>query len=147
MPGGYKVCLFLDGLDEFDGDPSEIAAFLTRLLAQQNNVKLCIASRELNPFKDSFRKKAQLILKVHDLTCKDMEIYVADMLDGRIADDQVEEVMLCEPTTQLDASEKRHFVQAIVSESQGVFLWTTLVAKSIRLGISNGDSVHQLSER
>lgn len=39
-----KVCIFIDGLDEFGGDPQTIISFVDTVL-QMPNVKLCVSSR------------------------------------------------------------------------------------------------------
>jgi hypothetical protein len=39
-----KICLFIDGLDEFDGDHEEIAQ-LFKSVAGLANVKVCLSSR------------------------------------------------------------------------------------------------------
>jgi hypothetical protein len=44
-----KICLFVDGLDEYDGDHTEIAdLFQTVVLSQ--DVKVCLSSRPLHTF-------------------------------------------------------------------------------------------------
>lgn len=38
-----KMCLFIDGLDEFDGDPMELVELIQRV--KSPNIKICISSR------------------------------------------------------------------------------------------------------
>jgi hypothetical protein len=39
-----KLCLFIDGLDEYEGDPTDIADIFTDL-AESDNIKVCLSSR------------------------------------------------------------------------------------------------------
>jgi hypothetical protein len=56
-----KAFFFLiDGLDEFDGDCSELAHFLLDLVSKRSNVKLCLASRPWLVFEDAFRRRPSL---------------------------------------------------------------------------------------
>jgi len=64
-PQNRSYCLFIDGLDEFDGDHSDLNNLLKEV-ASAPHIKICVASRPWNVFEDSFGKKAFLMLQ--DLT-------------------------------------------------------------------------------
>jgi hypothetical protein len=40
----FKVCLLIDGLDEFEGDHEELA-WLVKEITKSHNVKVCLSSR------------------------------------------------------------------------------------------------------
>lgn len=48
-----KICLLIDGLDEFDGDHDEIAD-LFKDAAACHNIKVCLSSRPWVVFQESF---------------------------------------------------------------------------------------------
>src|ERR1700761_6228839 len=48
-----KICIFVDGLDEYDGDHLELITTL-RAMTQSPNIKICAASRPWQDFKDAF---------------------------------------------------------------------------------------------
>jgi hypothetical protein len=44
--GKMKICLLVDGLDEFDDDHGEIIQFFKRVVdSSKNDVKVCVSSR------------------------------------------------------------------------------------------------------
>lgn len=69
-----KLCLFVDGLDEFDGEPRELIT-LFRDLLKNPRIKLCVASRPWVVFEDAFREEASLMLQ--NLTYPDIKQYTA----------------------------------------------------------------------
>jgi hypothetical protein len=70
----YKLCLFVDGLDEFDGDHKALID-LFRELSTNHAVKLCVSSRPRVVFQDTFECKPSLMLQ--DLTYRDIKHYVS----------------------------------------------------------------------
>ena len=130
------ICLFIDGLDEFEGQPS-ILIELVRVLASQGDcIKLCLASRPWVEFGDAFRQKPQLLLE--DLTYNDIKFFVTRKFDDH---PEFNNLKICEP----DFADQ--LVENIVSKGQGVFLWIALVVASLLSGISFGDRVEDLQRR
>jgi len=75
--GKMKICLLVDGLDEFDGDHGEIIQFFKRVVdSSKNDVKVCVSSRPWAVFEEAFNNI--LSLKLQDLTLSDMNQYVDD---------------------------------------------------------------------
>jgi hypothetical protein len=72
-----KICLFIDGLNEYDGKFSDIIDFC-QFLAALPNFKLCMSSRPLVIFEHAFRTQPRL--RLQDLTVGDIEIYARGML-------------------------------------------------------------------
>jgi hypothetical protein len=65
-----RFVFFIDGLDEFGGDHSELITLLSSLVSQ-GNVKMCVASRPWVVFEDAFSQDPSLMLR--DLTYPDIE--------------------------------------------------------------------------
>lgn len=118
-----KVCLFIDGLDEYRGhdnhpNPSEaertgqyreIVSLIRNLSSP--NVKICFSSRPLPVFHNNFDQRPKL--KLQDLTSKDISRYARDRL--------IEDPMLAELRSESDWN-PAHLVSRIVEQAQGVFL-------------------------
>ena len=68
-----RWCLFIDGLDEFDGDHQGVISIVNDLTATPN-VKVCVSSRPLLVFEDEFQSCREL--RLQDLTAPDIRIYV-----------------------------------------------------------------------
>ncbi|KAL8294857.1 hypothetical protein RB597_008297 [Gaeumannomyces tritici] len=60
---GFRVCIFVDGLDEFDGDHWELIE-LFKLAISFTNVKACLASRPWAVFEEAFMHRPSLRLEV-----------------------------------------------------------------------------------
>ena len=130
-----SLCFFVDGLDEFEGDHGEIAALLKKASIHRN-VKICLSSRPLMIFEQEF--DACPSLRLQDLTFNDMFIYVHDKLDTH---KRLEELRQTSPV------EVQQLIREIVEMSSGVFLWITLVVRSLLEGLTNLDSTSDLRER
>jgi hypothetical protein len=70
----FKLCLLIDGLDEFDGVYEEMIT-LFKELAQSPKVKICLSSRPWQVFKENFHECPKLQLQ--DLTYFDICTYVS----------------------------------------------------------------------
>ncbi|KAF3022571.1 hypothetical protein E8E14_013229 [Neopestalotiopsis sp. 37M] len=118
-----KICLFVDGLDEFDGDHQEIIRFFKRIAqdGDRKSIKLCLSSRPWPVFEKAF-EYAVPNLKLQDLTFQDMATYVADHLGQNI---QIKQ-LICEKENVGDP-----LVRDIVNRAEGVFLWVRLVVRKI----------------
>jgi hypothetical protein len=130
-----KFCFFLDGLDEYEGDHENLAKFFTSL-SSMSHVKLCVSSRPWLIFEESFRGIPGL--RLQDLTFDDIVAYVGDML-------QDDRKMLY--LANKNPSHASELVNEIVTKANGVFLWVTLVVRSLLKGLRNGDDVADLSRR
>lgn len=63
----FRLCLFVNGLDEYEGDHEEIASlFHTITSSRLSSVKVCVSSRPLLGFHDAFGGEAGL--RLQDLT-------------------------------------------------------------------------------
>ena len=132
-----KICLFVDGLDEFDGDHNEIIHFFQGIPSiSQGNIKLCLSSRPWPVFEKAFQTLPTL--RLQDLTYQDMVQYVVDKFRG----DQRLRIVL-----QEDVFDGEKFVKELVTRANGVFLWVTLVVRSLTKDYCEGDRVLDLRRK
>jgi hypothetical protein len=130
-----KLCLFIDGLDEYDGDHSTIAQLFVQI-AESPNVKVCLSSRPLLEFEDCFSSFPGL--RLQDLTVEDIKKYVNDNLKSS---QRYQALSLQEPI------KAPALVEEIVSKADGVFLWVKLVVKSLLSGFGKHDDISDLQHR
>ncbi|KAH6884131.1 hypothetical protein B0T10DRAFT_135167 [Thelonectria olida] len=126
-----KICFFIDGLDEFEGDPLELCEILLEI-SKSVHIKLCVSSRPWNVFADAFGPNPLKKLLVHELTRADIEKFVTDQL----------QVHPRWTTNSIDMSllERKKLVKEVANRAEGVFLWAFLVTRSLREGLSNDDT-------
>ncbi|KAL9090546.1 MAG: hypothetical protein Q9165_005307 [Trypethelium subeluteriae] len=131
----FKICLFVDGMDEFEGDHLKICSWFHELAALPR-VKLVVSSRPLNIFTIHFAKYPNI--RLQDLTRQDIETYVSDNLVNNSA------------MTHLGASSRtkaEKFIKEIADRAEGVFLWVILSVRSLLDGLYDGDGLQELQER
>jgi hypothetical protein len=68
------LCLFIDGLDEFEGTPEVLVALVKALTQQSPFLKICVASRPWVTFEAAFETKPHL--RLADLTYNDIKHFV-----------------------------------------------------------------------
>jgi len=130
-----KICLFIDGLDEFGGEHTELINLFKDLL-KTPTVKLCVSSRPWVVFEDAFQKEPSLTLQ--DLTYSDIEQYVSSHLQ---ADTGFSLLHMREPYYA------EQLVENIVTKASGVFLWVRIVVSSLLSGLGHGDRISDLQKR
>lgn len=131
-----KFCLFIDGLDEYDGFSEDLIEDI-RNISSCPDVKVCVSSRPWTEFVDAFSDDPDSLIRLEDLTSRDIATYVHDRLFNN---------------TRFNKLAKRdHAVSEleieIVRKSQGVFLWVYLVVRSLLEGAKYADSIHFLRKR
>ncbi|KAJ5563935.1 hypothetical protein N7513_000177 [Penicillium frequentans] len=129
-----KVCLFIDGLDEFAGDHQQIVGFFKDCVASYPHVKICLSSRPLPTFRAAFRMYPGL--ELHELTRKDMLHFAQDHLHG---DPLISQVL------SKDEEAASKLIKSVVAGADGVFLWVMLVVQSL-LRRENYRDVWQMHE-
>ncbi|KAK6815115.1 hypothetical protein RU639_008507 [Aspergillus parasiticus] len=131
----FRFAFFLDGLDEFDGNPQVLVEFMGRI-TEKDNVKLCVASRPWNLFQDAFEQSPSL--RLEQLTYGDIRLYVSERCrqNRRFVN-----------LLQREPDRARDLETAVVDKASGVFLWVYLVVGSLLAGIQNGDSIADLRKR
>ncbi|RAL60236.1 hypothetical protein DID88_000016 [Monilinia fructigena] len=131
----FKMCLFIDGLDEYDDNKDNIIDFVVKL-SLSPMVKLCVSSRPLLEFGDAFSSYPSL--KLQDLTVSDIEKYVSDNL----AANTHYQILASREPTKAPA-----LVHELVHKADGVFLWVKLVTQSLISGMRNRDTISDLRRR
>ncbi|KAE9368850.1 hypothetical protein N431DRAFT_65065 [Stipitochalara longipes BDJ] len=132
-----KFCLFIDGLDEYEGFNRTIASTINKL-SSSPSIKLCIASRPYNVFVNAFGGNFDQMLYVQDYTSSDIQQYVKDILERNPA---------FVSRTEKDPEGYRQLVQYIRKEANGVFLWVYLVVANILDGMENADRMSDLQRK
>jgi hypothetical protein len=130
-----KFCFFIDGLDEFGGDHSELNN-LFRTVASSSHIKICVSSRPWNVFEDAFGDKSFLMLQ--DLTYDDIKLFVNSNFKENAGFAELESR---EPIYAASLKDR------VSKKAEGVFLWVLLVVKSLLAGLVNGDRVSDLERR
>lgn len=131
------LCLFIDGLDEFQGDEIMLIGELMDLLASPY-IKICASSRPRNLFEKAFGPEDyQWKLALHLLTRGDMLKLAHTRLE--------KDVVFCERFK--DTGRRKNFIMAIVDKSQGVFIWAVLVIQEMIREAHQSGTVAELEER
>ncbi|KLU82378.1 hypothetical protein MAPG_01450 [Magnaporthiopsis poae ATCC 64411] len=130
----HRVAAFVDGLDEYEGDPSELIAFFTQL-HRDHNIKLCFSSRPLNTFRDKFLMYPSL--RMEHLTKPDIEHYV----HKRIKECRAFEEIRAVDTHNIDDLELQ-----IVDKAKGVFLWVVLVVERLVITAQDNNNIRVIWE-
>ena len=144
----FKLCLLIDGLDEFDGDHEELAR-LFKLVAQSSKLKICLSSRPWQVFQDSFGSFPNL--RLQDLTYLDIYKYIKGKFEQseafqRLSKKDIKSESLFRRLSKKDITSES-LVQEIVEKAAGVFLWVRIVVKSLIRGINNHDDIAILQQR
>ncbi|KAI0882564.1 uncharacterized protein GGS22DRAFT_169759 [Annulohypoxylon maeteangense] len=137
--GEYRFALFVDGLDEFEGNH---AALIRQLLAWSNenpNVKICVSSREWAIFRDAFGGCPKF--RLHDLTSADIQLFVGSRFREMRASALVNSDGCGVPP---GISSTKDLEEMILDESDGVFLWVAIVLRHVEDGLANGDQLKDL---
>ncbi|KAK3690462.1 hypothetical protein B0T22DRAFT_193218 [Podospora appendiculata] len=131
----HRLCFFIDGLDEFEGDYWKLAKQLQTWSANAG-VKICVSSRPYNEFEQAFANPSQL-LHLHDLTELDMQQFVEDEFS---ADERFLGVRNTDPRYL-------QLMNLVVVRAEGVFLWVRLVTRELLQGMGNAYSIIQLMKQ
>ena len=132
--GRVKICFFIDGLDELEGDQVALVSLLHSMVhSSPEDFKACVSSRPWKVFEDAFVDIPQL--KLQDLTRKDIWRFVGDSLDSA---SKVRRIL----NTDEEAAEDLKI--RITDNSDSVFLWATLAVKSLVEHAVSTDAVADL---
>jgi len=132
---GAKFYFHVDGLDEYEGDPSDVIDIIEDL-SLSPHFKFCVSSRPWNEFEYAFGQKGSQLLRLHELTREDIELFTWDtLLSYRVYTENSNKDLLA------------GLVLEIVDRAQGVFLWVRLVLQNLRVSLVNQDSAEILLER
>ena len=130
-----RFCFFIDGLDEFEGDHTELIKLLMDIVTT-SSVKICVASRPWPIFEKAFKSRPSLMLQ--DLTALDIQLFVNNKFHEDAVFRELEEE---------DPKYAAKLLNEITTKSSGVFLWVHLVVQSLLTGLTNGDRISDLERR
>ena len=119
-----RICLFIDGLDEFEGDHLTMINFFKGLgLGKYRTaIKMCLSSRPWSVFETAF-EHAVPHMKLQDLTYDDMHRYTIDNLQTKSA--QIRRLFESNPHVG------DILAHDVVRRADGVFLWVRLAVNEM----------------
>ena len=132
-----RLCLFIDGLDEFEGDHTELISLIHQLNVS-TDLKVCVSSRPWNVFEIAFGSGSNPRIRLQDLTRGDIRLYVRETL---------EENPLFILLQLRERQRCKELVYEVVDRAHGVFLWVFLVVRSLLQGLTNADKIADLQRR
>jgi hypothetical protein len=138
----FRICFFVDGLDEFDDSGlNETHGRLVERLQRwtersRGNIKMCVSSRLQPPFIDRFSAAQRITL--NNLTDFD----IRHMVNGRLEQHERFRVL-----KQRDDNGCTELVTQVTSAAEGVFLWVALLLNSLSKGLDKGDTIKMLRRR
>ena len=122
-----RLCIFIDGLDEFHGDHITLLNLISSF-REVTKVKFCLSSRPYSPFKRELGSSP--MLKLQDLTEPDIRRYVSDKLEGG---------PFKAPWVSYFLFKIKDPVDTIVQKAEGVFLWVQKWNAKVRGRRDKGD--------
>ena len=134
--GMTRFCFFIDGLDEYKGEHTDIIDTINNLVFG-SNIKVLFSSRPWIIFEQAYGDNKANKLQLHEHTENDIECFVAD----KFAEDS--------RFQELQGTDRRYeaLIEQIVKKAHGVFLWVFLVVRSLRRGLVNCDTLDELHAR
>lgn len=143
---GWRLALFIDGLDEYEGFveglPEDRTAshrttdeMLEVLIDLHNkyDVKLCVSSRPLNYFRDKFRGCRSIAMQ--DLTQPDIDHYVEERLRNCPGIQDLRDV---------EGQNVDELISELKTKACGVFLWVVLVVEQLTQRSRDGATIQEL---
>ena len=137
----FRMCYFIDALDEHSGDHQEMCQFLMNLArvspGKDNVIKICVASRPLNALVDLFEQYEGF--RTQDWTSDDIKRYVFNRFSKQ-------------PRMRTLLKRKEHrgaimqLKQRITERANGVFLWVRLVIDELSKDLTDGASIASLEK-
>lgn len=134
---GIKCCLFVDGLDEFEGsEDCEAIIEVVSNLASSKHIKVCTSSRPWPAFASEWGSSNQQLV-VQDFTADDMKLYTRD----RLAENP--------KFKQLSLTDERHhnLVVELSKRSNGIWLWVYLAVRDLLRDMRDNEPYEQLMAR
>jgi hypothetical protein len=133
----HRLCLFIDGLDEYSGD-SAAHWELARLLqswTQGPDIKMCISARPHTEYLFTLGGAPNTVIHLHELTRGDIHSFSIQMLDN-------------DPNSAgLSAADRHELARRIVLKAEGVFLWAYLTVRLLIDSFGRRDKPEVLLKR
>ena len=126
--------MFIDGLDEFEGQEDAVIKMIDDL-ADQTHVKVCVSSRPLPAFEEAFGGKPSL--RLQDLTFESIREYGNVKLSEPIQ--SYVSLNMCK------RYEAEALVDEIVERAHGVFLWAIIAVRDVHDGLRGMANIDDLA--
>jgi hypothetical protein len=136
------ACMFLDALDEHEGDNNRLSKFIYELLSSADGtivrIKIRVASRNWNIFGEHFGSCPQFA--IHEHTTSDIQAYTSERLHDAMAsfEEEVRHAFL--PKVERLASQ-------VTTKARGVFIWVRIVLDELVKGVRDGTPISLLEEK
>jgi len=127
-----RIALWVDGLDEIEGTPVQITEVL-REIGSHKCVKICAASREWPEFEDVFGSYP--LLRIHELSRMDIESFTMGKLESSQGFRQLRAIA---------PEDSAKLALDVIQKAQGVFIWVSLVVRSLLDDLSDGATLSDL---
>lgn len=128
---GSQICIFLDGLDEFEGNPTHLIQCIFTL-ADLPGIKICLASRPEPMLQHAFRDVPKIIMQEYNR--QTIEAYTTESLS---------EYAGCLSAPDLI----RRLAEKIVWQSEGVILWSQFACSDVIHGLLAREAFEELNSR
>lgn len=133
-----NICIFIDALDEHDGNHRDLLSTLDHLTSLSDNkffhLRSCMAGRQENRFRVPFRDCPGFA--IYELTINDIRQYTKKRLENAVSAKLTED-------RELTLS---GLIDDVFDRAKGNFLWVRLVADELIEGLCEGDSVEELQD-
>ncbi|KAK3953010.1 hypothetical protein QBC32DRAFT_130247 [Pseudoneurospora amorphoporcata] len=130
-----RFCLFIDGLDEFEGNFHD-AIKLIKGLCSNSAIKIIVSSRPIAICYDAFSRAPQLHME--HLTRNDVTEYIQDIVGSHPYMTVLRDSGELSPNT---------ITYRLIGKASGVFLWVILACQSVLDGFAAHDTVEELCRR
>ena len=130
-----KLCLLIDGLDEFEGNYHEGINLINRL-SHSPNIKIVVSSRPIPACNGAFSGLPKL--RMQDLNRDDVLQYVGDTLGDH---------HYMKSLRESDPIGCAELLNDLSDRASGVFLWVVLACRSLLDGFDSCDRVAELRVR
>lgn len=132
----HKVALFIDGLDEFDGDHDKMTKML-RIWSEiaPEDIKLCVSSREWEIFRQRLINCPGI--RLQDVTSRDIAAYVNSELSDN------------EEFRSYSSEDPKlgYLIDQIKDKAEGVFLWVKITLRGLKWGLLSGERLEDIEAR
>jgi hypothetical protein len=136
-----SACIFLDALDEHEGDNHQLSKFIYELISSADwlmvRIKICVASRTWNVFGEHFGTCPQFA--IHEHTSGDIQAYTSTRLSAPMPSLGEETRLVLLPKIQRLSSQ-------VTTKARGVFIWVRIVVDELVKGIRDGTAISLLEE-
>lgn len=135
MQNDARLCIFIDGLDEYVGDAEDLSRYMLEL-SQLPHVKICVSSRPIQTF--HYDNLGSPRIKLEDLNREDIKALVFD---------RVGKHRRMQELRRTNKWEVNPLLHEVVSRAQGVFLWVVFVLSHLLEGLKLNDDFATLRQR